>query len=71
MCGIPFRVIENPYFTNMLKNLQPKYNPPSRESLSTNLLNEESVRVDIKIINSLENAKNLTLGMKLCYYLFY
>lgn len=68
MCGIPFRVIENPYFINMLKNLQSKYNLLSRERLSTNLLDEESVRVDIKIINSLENAKNLTLGMKLCYY---
>ena len=71
MCGIPFRIIENPYFINMLKNLESKYNPPSREHLSVNLLSEESIRVDIKILNSLENAKNLTLGMKLYCHLFY
>ena len=29
MCSIPFRVIENPYYVNMLKNLQPNYNPNS------------------------------------------
>ena len=63
MCGIPFQVVENPYFVNLLKNLRSNYNPPSRERLSTNLLNEESIRVEIKINNSLENTKNLTLGM--------
>jgi hypothetical protein len=64
MCGIPFRVIENPYYVNMLKNLQPNYNLPSREQLSNNLLSEECIRVEIKINNYLEKSKNLTLGMK-------
>jgi len=63
MCGIPFRVIENPYYVNMIKNLRSNYNPPSRDRLSTNLLQEESVRVEIKICNLLEGAKNLTLGI--------
>jgi hypothetical protein len=63
MCGIPFQVVENPYFINMLKNIRSNYSPPSRERLSTNLLHEEAIRVDIKINNSLENQKNLTLGM--------
>ena len=40
MCGIPFRIIENPYFINVFKNLQLSYNLPSRECLSTNLLSE-------------------------------
>lgn len=62
MCGIPFRVVEHPYFINVCKNLRSNYNPPSRERLSSNLLSEESIRVDIKINNSLEIAKNLTLG---------
>lgn len=65
MCGIPFRVIEHPYYINLLKNLRSNYNPPSRNRLSTNLLSEESARVDIKINNFLEKAKNLTLGIKL------
>ena len=64
MCGIPFRIIENPYFISMLKNIRSNYNPPSRERLSTNLLHEEAARVEIKISNALERAKNLTLGMK-------
>src|SRR5277367_5953863 len=65
MCDIPFRIIENPYFINILKNLKSTYNPPSREYLSTNLLSEESIRIEIKINNILEREKNLTLGMKL------
>jgi hypothetical protein len=65
MCGIPFRIIENPYFINILKNLRSNYNPPSRERLSVNLLSEELIRVEIKINNILEREKNLTLGMKL------
>jgi hypothetical protein len=64
MCGIPFRIIENPYFINVLKNLQPDYNSPSRERLTTDLLSEESVRTEIKINNYIEKEKNLTLGIK-------
>ena len=48
MCAIPFRIIENPYFINLLKNLQPNYNSPSRERLATDLLSEESIRTEIK-----------------------
>lgn len=64
MCAIPFRIIENPYFINVLKNLQPNYSPPSRERLTTNLLSEESIRTEIKIKNYIEKEKNLTLGIK-------
>ena len=63
MCEIPFQVVENPYFINLLKNFRSNYNPPSWEYLSTNLLNKESIWVEIKINNSLENIKNLTLSM--------
>jgi len=65
MCELPFRIIENPYFINILKNLKKNYNSPSRERLSTNLLSEECVKVELKINNLLENSKNLSLGMKL------
>ena len=64
MCRIPFQVIENPYFISMLNNIRSNYNPLSRKCLSTNLLHKEATRVEIKISNSLERAKNLTLGMK-------
>jgi len=62
VCGIPFRVIESPFFINMLKNLRSNYNPPSRGHLSTKLLSEEAVRVNMKIDNALERTNNLTLG---------
>ena len=64
MCATPFRVIENPYFINVLKNLQPNYKPPSREHLSTDLLSEESIRTETKINNYVEKEKNITLGIK-------
>ena len=64
MCGIPFRVIENPYFINMLKNIRLNYNLPSQKCLFTNLLHEEAAQMEIKISNTLERAKNLILGMK-------
>lgn len=67
MCGLPFQIIENPYFINMMRNLRSNYKPPSRERLSNNLLNEEAIRTEIKINNTLERAKNLTLGMKLYF----
>ena len=71
MYGIPFRIVENPYFINIFKNFQLNYNLPSQECLSTNLLSEECVRVKIKINNILEISKNLTLGMKLLNYFIY
>ncbi|PKK38601.1 hypothetical protein RhiirC2_805522, partial [Rhizophagus irregularis] len=34
MCNIPFSIIENPWFINLIKTLQPGYDPPSRQVLS-------------------------------------
>ena len=69
ICEIPFRIIENPYFINLFKNLQ--YNLPSRDHLFTNLLSEECVRVKIKINSVLEVSKNLTLSIKLFKIILY
>jgi hypothetical protein len=63
VCGLPFHIIENPYFVNMIKNLRSTYNPPSRETLTTKLLPEEAIRVELKIKNSLQKSSNLTLGI--------
>jgi hypothetical protein len=71
MCGIPFRIIENPYFIKLFNNLQTNNNLPSRDHLSTNLLSEECIRVEIKINNILERSDNLTLGMKLFRIILY
>jgi|tagenome__1003787_1003787.scaffolds.fasta_scaffold20710660_1 hypothetical protein len=70
VCGLPFHIIENPYFINMIKNLRSNYNPPTREILSNKLLPEETIRVELKIKNSLEQSNNLTLGIIKIIFLF-
>ena len=64
ICEIPFRVIENPYFISIFKNIWLNYNPPSQKYLSMNLLHEKATQMEIKISNLLERAKNLTLSIK-------
>ena len=68
--GLPFHIIENPYFINMIKNLRLNYNPLTREILLNKLLPEETIRVELKIKNSLEQSNNLTLGIVKIIFLF-
>src|SRR6266498_2939795 len=55
MCGLPFSIIENPWFVNALKSLRPNYNLPTREYLISSLLNNEAVRVNYEIEIALKN----------------
>jgi len=61
ICGIPWHVIENPFFIEFLKTLCPGYTPPSKETLSGQLLTQETAIVNNKIIKVLKNSTNLTL----------
>jgi hypothetical protein len=61
-CEIPFKVIENPFFLELLKILQPLYNPPTRQRLSDSLLKYESGRIENKINHKLDKGENYTLG---------
>lgn len=63
MCGIPFRVISNPFFVNVLKNLNPNYNAPSREVLSGRLLDNEVAKVNKKVDEIIESTDNITIGL--------
>ena len=63
MCGLPFSIIENPWFVDALKSLRPNYNSLTREYLVSLLLNNEAVRVNYEIEIALKNSKNLTLDM--------
>jgi hypothetical protein len=71
--GLTFHIVKNPYFVNMIKNLRSTYNPPLREILTTKLLPEEAIRVELKIKNILQKSDNLTLSIKflLLYYLIF
>jgi hypothetical protein len=57
-----FKVIENPFFLELLKILQSLYNPPTRQRLSDSLLKYKSGRIENKINYKLDKGKNYTLG---------
>ena len=63
MCGLPFSIIENPWFVNALKSLRPNYNLLIHEYLVSSLLNNKAVRINYEIEITLKNSKNLTLDM--------
>ncbi|GBC43564.1 ribonuclease H-like domain-containing protein [Rhizophagus irregularis DAOM 181602=DAOM 197198] len=46
MCNIPFSTIDNLWFIDMIKALEPGYDPPSRRVLSGTLLEAELSRTD-------------------------
>src|SRR5581483_6939447 len=45
-CGILFAIIENPFFLELLKVLQPLYKPPTRQRLAGSLLEHESGQIE-------------------------
>ncbi|RHZ75434.1 hypothetical protein Glove_213g29 [Diversispora epigaea] len=63
MCNFPFSVIENPWFINMIKSLQPTYDSPSRRTLSGTLLQSELARINVLTINKLEKGNNFTIAL--------
>lgn len=62
VCNLPFHLIMNPYFIDLLQQLRPAYKPPSRQVLSGRLLDSQVVKVNQKLYQLFENNKNLTLG---------
>jgi hypothetical protein len=62
MCNVPFSVIENPWFIDMLKTLQPGYKPPTRQVLSGTLLESELSCVNLRVYNELSKESNCTIG---------
>jgi hypothetical protein len=61
-CNISFLTIENPFFIEFLKVLNKDYNPPSRKTLSTTLLEQEVNRINTIFKNDIKYIENLTLG---------
>lgn len=62
LCGIPWHIIENPFFVDALKQLNPAYNPPSREVFVNRHFETELVKVNKKMHDELQHENNLTLG---------
>jgi hypothetical protein len=61
-CSIAFQIVENPFFVEFIKELNPSYKLPSREVLSGRLIEEELSKVNYKVFEELQNENNLTLG---------
>ena len=61
-CGVSFRIVEHPFFIDFLKELNGGYNPPTREYLSSRLLESELYNVNTKMNDDITNQSNLTLG---------
>jgi hypothetical protein len=61
-CGIPFSVVDSPFFHDFTKSLYFGYEPPKRTTLSNTYLNAETASISLKIEEELRHSKDLTLG---------
>ena len=61
-CGVPFRMIESPFFIDLLKELNSAYNLPSRDVLTNRLLESELGYVNSRVSKELDSMDNLTIG---------
>ncbi len=61
--GIPFHVVENPFFVDLLCILCLGYYPPGRNTLSGNMLNAEISHITTEINLKINREKYLTLGL--------
>ena len=62
MCNIPFSIVKNLWFIDLIKTLQPEYDLPSSQTLNGTFLETELSRINIQIINKLNNESNFTIG---------
>jgi len=61
-CGVSFRVVESPFFIDMLKELNSAYNLPSRDVLTNRILERELGYVNSRVSKEIESVGNLTMG---------
>ena len=62
-CGVSFRIVEHPFFINLLKELNGVYNPPIREMLLGQMLKRELAQVNNNVKLEIEKETNLTIGL--------
>ncbi len=67
MADIPFKTIENPFIYDLFQELNPRYAPLSRTTLSDRLLDQEVVRVSQSIEKELDSSDHLTLSKDLSF----
>ena len=62
-CGVYFRLVEHPFFVDMVKSLCLGYNPPSARILSDDFLYTQLANIVVDQHLILKRTRNLTLGM--------
>ena len=63
MNGISFRTVNNDFFIEFVKKLNPSYDPPNRKKLAHDVLTQEVVYVENKNESLLAEAAHLTLNI--------
>jgi proline dehydrogenase len=63
MNGISFRTVNNDFFIEFVKKLNPSYDPPNRKKLAHEVLTQEVVYVENKNESLLAEAAHLTLNI--------
>ena len=64
-CGLPFSLVENPFFIEFVNLLKPAYKLPSRFKLTKDFINEEVANVNVKVEFELKRQNNITLGKEI------
>ncbi|CAG8685022.1 4702_t:CDS:2 [Gigaspora margarita] len=62
VCRIPFHIIKNPFFIELLKTLRLAYEPPSNDIFSGHYVAQETAFANQTIIKKLNGSKNLTIA---------
>lgn len=61
-CGIPFQVVSNPFFIDLVKCLCPSYQLPNRTTFSGSWVNQELSQIVTRITDDIRDSDNMTLG---------
>ena len=62
-CSIPFSVANYSFFIEFCKQLRPAYDPPSRTTISTNILYSEAATITLQIQKELQSEENITMAL--------
>ncbi|CAJ0628513.1 399_t:CDS:2 [Entrophospora sp. SA101] len=57
-CGVPFSIVESPFFIELTKQLHASYDPPTRKTLSKQMLNSELATIVVAVENELHKYLN-------------
>jgi hypothetical protein len=62
-CGIPFKIVSNPFFIDFIKCLCPSYQLPNRNTFAGSWVNQELSQVVSRIMDDVRESDNITLGI--------